>query len=408
LGHYSGIFAWDSAWHYFFLKEIDASRAVAELETLFSTQDEDGRVPHETRFEAPRPHGVLRRVQLQLLSDTYASDGRSRFVDPPVYAWAAADAVREGLVEGEEGVSLLQRAGASLSYFRRARTLPELAYPFNELPLILHPLESGTDGSPQFDEIYGGSLGTVAAMVRLGGRLKRLGWDPLSAVAAGIAGVFDITVVSFYILGLQSVIAAAHQLAESQASRVLRSLPSAGQVEELAAATRGAFRNDRHGLYTSRRLCKLDDEPRQCETATLSGLLPLLWSGGDRTAVEMLRNHGAPEGTFFSGELPRYTVGPRAQGGRAHGDRRGATGRRERLSRLLWRGPCSWMNMNYCLWIMLRTGGFENDASLLADRAAEAVRRLGPWEYLHAQASTGGGAYPFSWNGLILPMLGGD
>ena len=458
-GFYTGIFAWDSAWHYFVLKEIDASRAVAEVQTLLATADSDGRVPHETRFDPEESHAPGRRLQLALLGNTYAPDGRSHFIDPPVHAWAAADAVTSGAAAGRAAADLLIAAARSLDALARTRTLGDLPYPYSHLPVILHPLESGTDGSPQFDEIYGGTLGTVRAMVRLGRRLGRLGWDPAAARAAGIPVIFDITVVAFYLVGLVAVRAAAVSLPREDAATVREALPAIDGIDELVASTLEAFRQEEHGLFTTRWIGtsrwigtrrwigSAGDAAaiRTCRTPTLSGVLPLLvglvgdgdaasnrvppggrgaaewWPAGVPEPGDLVARHLAPGGTFRKDHLPRYTMPPVAAGRRGgrgvtegrrgesratEGRRTGSSGeRREPVARLLWRGPCSWMNMNYCVWGHLPQYGREEDAAELARRAAATVARLGPYEYFHADGSEGGGAHPFSWNGLVLPMV---
>ncbi len=454
-GFYTGIFAWDSAWHYFFLKEIDASRAAAEVQTLLATADSDGRVPHETRFDPEESHGPGRRLQLALLGNTYAPGGRSHFIDPPVHAWAAADAVTSGSVKGREAADLLIAAARSLAALAQRRTLADLPYPYSHVPVILHPLESGTDGSPQFDEIYGGTVGTVRAMVRLGRRLTRLGWDPAAVRAAGIPVVFDITVVAFYLVGLVAVRAAAASLPREDAATVREALPDIDRIDELVASTLEAFLEEERGFFTTRWIGTsrwigtrrwigtkrwiggAGDAAaiRTCRTATLSGVLPLLvglvgdggaasnrvppgargdaerWPAGVPEPGDLVERHLAPGGTFRKDHLPRYTMSPVADGGRGES---GATEggrvdssaeRREGLARLLWRGPCSWMNMNYCVWRLLRRYGREEDAAELARRAAATVVRVGPYEYFHADGSEGGGAHPFSWNGLVLPMV---
>jgi hypothetical protein len=420
-GHYTGIFAWDSAWHYFFLRELDTERAVAELETLFATAEGDGRVPHETRFAGPAPGGLMRRLALLLLASSFDENDRSLFVDPPVYAWAAADAVERGLVSGPRAEKLLARAAASLSWFRTHRTLAGLPYPYSELPLILHPLESGTDASPQFDEVYGGPARLAAAIVDLPRRLRRLGWNPEGALTGGIPAVFDITLISFYLLGVSALHRVARSLGGASARSAagpgthapgLSGLPNPAEHSRLLDAFTNTFRDRASGLFRSAWLpggrasapsrSEHGLEVRPCRTLTLSGILPLLipelaGSLESPRAADTIVRHLHPGGTFFAQALPRYTMPPSAPG-------------REKLPRMLWRGPCSWMNMNYCAWLLLRGGSSARPAAdaaeLLARRALEAVERAGPHEYLHADGHSGGGAYPFSWNGLLLPMAG--
>ena len=109
----------------------------------------------------------------------------------------------------------------------------------------------------------------------------------------------------------------------------------------------------------------------------------------------------SPAVPFWRHELPAFNPGA------------------ERPAKALWRGGCNWANMDYCHWSLLRLYGFTEAAELLTERLA---RRLGAAadgdlvqarEYLDPRPAMGshrpggGGASPFSWNGLLLAMTEG-
>jgi hypothetical protein len=62
--------------------------------------------------------------------------------------------------------------------------------------------------------------------------------------------------------------------------------------------------------------------------------------------------------------------------------------------------------MNYCHWSLLRLAGFGADADLLLERMTRRLASGPAWEYLDPgkRRPGGGGAAPFSWNGLLLAM----
>jgi len=139
------ISAWDSAHAALALLARDAGKALAELETLYRLCGRpDGLLAAERALDAEAA-----RLRATEIGEVFGADGLSVLISPPVAAYAAA---RTALALGEPARALLERACAHLDAIwgeRLPRDTP--------LPVILHPLESGTHGSPAFDEIVDAS-----------------------------------------------------------------------------------------------------------------------------------------------------------------------------------------------------------------------------------------------------------
>src|SRR5262249_30711457 len=84
-------------------------------------------------------------IVLQTLGPIYRDDGRSWLIDPPAAAYAAA---RLYDPKREQTRTFLDRAVGVLDSIDKHRLIKADAP-----PVVLHPLESGTDASPQFDPL---------------------------------------------------------------------------------------------------------------------------------------------------------------------------------------------------------------------------------------------------------------
>jgi len=367
-GTYSSIFAWDSGWNYFWLKNLSEEAAAAELMTLFRTAEEDGKIPHETVYEKKSRYSPLRRLQLRLLRDTFDSSGTSVFIDPPVYLWAAADLLEtaKGLSEADTHF-IRTAADKKIAWIKRSRTIPSLPAPFDRLPVLLHPLESGTDLSPSFDRIYRGLPGLLLSMLTIQNGMKEEDWALSGSIPKRPARlVFDLTFLSFYLLSLQKF---------------------EGLDDELKGDFFESFYNPETKAFESWYI----DRGRLRRTAnpTFSSMLPFLADITDNgTAKRAVARHCLPGGTFWRGKLPCFN-----------------NAEKSRKSPHLWRGSCSWMNMNYCHYLLLNKYGYIEEAAKLSAAVREIVSESSLPEYFNAFSLEPGGASGFSWNGLADSMV---
>jgi hypothetical protein len=133
--------AWDSAHAALAQLTRDPSAACAELETLYAfCGRDDGLLAAERALDAEAAEQRAGEI-----GEVFGPDGKSVLICPPVAAYAAA---RVASLVGEPARALLERSGQHLDAIwgeRLPRDTP--------LPVILHPLEAGTHGSPAFAEL---------------------------------------------------------------------------------------------------------------------------------------------------------------------------------------------------------------------------------------------------------------
>ena len=362
-GTYRSIFGWDSGWNSFWLKTIGTDEAAAELRTLFRTAKPDGRIPHETVFDEKADYSLMRRLQLFLLKNTFDGDGASVFIDPPVYLWSAAELAAGGSLPDEDACFFKEASAAKIDWLIENRTVKDLPEPFCSLPLILHPLESGTDLSPAFDRVYGGLPRLLLSLLSVQRGLKPEDWSLCGRIPEKPVNlIFDLSFISFFLLALERT----------------------GRLkDETAAAFMDSFYDPAGKKFDFWYLHR--GELRRAENPSFSSVLPFLTDICDkREAASAVERHCLPGGTFRRGRLPSFNPESRS-----------------RRSRHLWRGSCSWMNMNYCCFLLLKKYGFVEEAAALSEDLRKAAGSSGFAEYLDAFTLEPGGASGFSWNGLL-------
>lgn len=144
--------SWDSAFIAIGLADIDADRALRELESLFRAQWEDGRLPHIVFNPDAADYfpGPDRWATAELTSAAPRAPRTSGLVQPPVHAlaleriWQMGNAAIRKRVE-----NLLPSAIAWHRYLATARD-PDGSGTLS----IYHPWESGTDNSPRWDDPF--------------------------------------------------------------------------------------------------------------------------------------------------------------------------------------------------------------------------------------------------------------
>ena len=196
---YPALFAWDSGYHALSLLHLDPSQAMEELRTLYcANRLPDGLLSHQRYVPGAEEH---QRFIEELFGPMFDGD-RTPFVDPPTAAYAAA---RISLAIGAPADQLLDEAVSHLRALARCRTVGGCS-----LPAVLHPFETGTEGSALMRGLLPGGLGASLA------RLKELttsccaaGMAPEAALADGHGFVvYDPTMCGWYLLALEEVAAA--------------------------------------------------------------------------------------------------------------------------------------------------------------------------------------------------------
>ena len=198
---YPALFAWDSGYHALSTRHFAPDLAIGELATLYRANSLPGGLLSHQRWV---PGAEQHRAGIEDLFGPMFDGDRTPFIDPPVAAYAAA---RLGLSLGSAADGLLDAAVAHLRALAAHRTVDG-----GSLPVVLHPFETGTEGSAGMRPLLPEGLAAFLA------RLKEL---TVSAVAAGMSVetalanghpfvVHDPAVCGWYLLALEEVAAACH------------------------------------------------------------------------------------------------------------------------------------------------------------------------------------------------------
>jgi hypothetical protein len=196
---YPALFAWDSGYHALSLLHLEPHAAIEELTTLYrANRLPDGLLSHQRFIPGAEQH---QRFIEKLFGPMFDGD-RTPFVDPPTSAYAAA---RLSLALGAPADRLLDEAVSHLRALARERTVDG-----GSLPAVLHPFETGTEGSAIMQDLLPGSLGaSLARFKELTISARSAGMAPEAALAAGHGFVvYDPTVCGWYLLALEEVAAA--------------------------------------------------------------------------------------------------------------------------------------------------------------------------------------------------------
>jgi len=196
---YPALFAWDSGYHALSLLHLDPGIALEELRTLYrANRLPDGLLSHQRFVPGAEEH---QRFIEDLFGPMFDGD-RTPFVDPPTAAYAAA---RISLAVGAPADQLLDEAVSHLRALARCRTVGG-----RSLPAVLHPFETGTEGSALMRGLLPGGLGASLARLKdLTTSCRAAGMAPEAALASGHGFVvYDPTMCGWYLLALEEVAAA--------------------------------------------------------------------------------------------------------------------------------------------------------------------------------------------------------
>lgn len=196
LTRYPALFCWDSGYHALALLHLDPDAAVEELTTLYRANGlPDGLVSHQRYVPGAEEH---RRFIEELFGPMFDGD-RTPFIDPPTAAYAAA---RLSLALGAPADRLLDEAVSHLRALGRSRSIAG-----GSLPAVLHPFETGTEGSALMQSLLPGGLSaSIALFKELTISCRSSGMAPEAALADGHGFVvYDPTMCGWYLLALEEV-----------------------------------------------------------------------------------------------------------------------------------------------------------------------------------------------------------
>jgi hypothetical protein len=384
LSAYPCLFAWDSGFHALALRHFDPAAAQQELVTLYrANRLESGALSHERPL--PESDERTRRV-VSTLGPLYREDGRSWLIDPPVAAYAAGQLAMQ---LGAPARPLLADATLHLDAVWSQRLPPDTG-----LPVILHPLESGTDGSPLFDELVEATsleewCDEIASLTRSAVACR---FEPERALRAGHAFVVEDPVFcGWFLLALEAVGAAWEKLGDARATQKLKI-----RADMIAEAILERLWWDAEEIFAA--LDRRRGAPLQAVTA--GGLAPCASRtlGHDERVRRALDRHLVPGTTRLWGAKgisynPIVAERPLA------------------ADEPLWRGNAIWAAPQYWCHLALVRAGRTSEARVARTQLEELVETEGFREYYDAVTGAGRGAgreHGFTWPALALEMAAAE
>ncbi len=390
-GLYPHQWSWDSAFIAIGLRHISPRRAQQELDSLFSAQWDDGRLP-QIVFDPARddysPGAAFWRSDRIPGSPGVPTAG---LVQPPNHAWATLLVHQADPVESRRR-RFLERAYPRLVawhqyLYTRRRSLA------SGLAAVVHPWESGMDNSPYWDaplENVAGSFGQDIPRPDLEHadateRPSNREYDKYLYIAATYrdadcddsdkACPFRVEDPAFNALWARS------ELALAVIADELGCVPAydhPGRARDIAVALESLWDADL-GTYVARDAITWDTQKYR----TVSGLLPLLLPGiGHGDELEALLR-GPHFGLGESRLVPSHDLlAPTFDSSR------------------YWRGP-SWFNTAWLLVEALNTRGATADAHALAESLAEIAGNNDFPEYVDPHTGEPHGTRLFSWTAAL-------
>jgi len=362
--------AWDSAFIAIGLSHIDPKRGLLELQSLFSAQWTDGRVPH-IRFDpkvkdyAPGP-------------EFWGTESSSSISQPPVFAMALKRLVETGL-EDPAIPGLIRAIDRAHLFFHQQRDPLGLG-----LVAVAHPWESGLDNSPAWDTPLGNVITTQGPTVKR--KSAEVIVDPTQRPSDDEYARYEKIVAEITENGFGM---GSFQVYDPMMTALLakNELELCWLSEKYGIETEAGRRANRltssltEHLWDSekKRFVFLDAMTRKRLTPDiLATYIPLLLDLPEEIADTL--KQGLRE--KYWAEWPLPSVAPTSELFEA---------------RRYWRGP-TWINMN---WFLAPILGKE-----LIKKTLELVDRNGFFEYFQPETGEGLGGESFSWTAaLVLDLL---
>ena len=376
---YSCLFSWDSGYHALALSHLDRAAAWEELRILYGANTTDqGLLAHER----PMPGAEARtKLVVEWLGPIYRPDGRSWLIDPPVGAFAVARLYNAAL---DPTATLLAAATAHIEATRRHRTLTP-----GIIPVILHPLESGADASPLYDDIVDGSSrrNLLTHHRSLSETLEAVAYDPARArKKAHSFIVSDPIFCGWYLLALEALAEAWRRAGDTaraerldvRAERLTKALIAELWCEDLQLFVGYDHVNQ-----------------RQLKVATLGGVILAASRNVIKTGLsaKVIAAHLSPGKSTFWGPCG-VAFNP-------------LNGREILPNALLWRGDVVWGATQYWAYLVLARNGHDALATQARDQLHALIAQSGFREYYSAATGKGFGAGVeggFTWPALVLDM----
>jgi hypothetical protein len=342
---------WDSCFHAVVWAHLGDERALGELASALSAQDEDGFVPHLRYGDGPSPHAGL-----------WGRAHASTITQPPMYGHAAAALSRCGMRPPDD---VLVRATAGLRFLldRRRRSPAGLVE-------LCHPWESGCDDSPRWDDMIPGGRSASAWFDLKGSLVASIERAPGGAPLHNPA--FAVGSVGFSALVAWNAVELAEVTDDAELRRAALELVEA--IDDRWDPDLASWVDDGSTAAGSGRI------------RTLDALLPLLV----RARPEAIAALTDP--TAFGAYC-----GPRGVH-IAEPSHEPAT---------YWRGP-AWPQLTYLLWLSTSSVYARTAAVSLSRSMVRGASASGFAEYWEAETGRALGAVPQTWSALTMVVAAGS
>jgi len=384
---YRAFYAWDSGWHVIAMSRLDPAKALSELVTIYNTQTEGGRIPHEVRVPELAAEDPIRKAVVYAVRRQYDDQGKSAFIDPPSFLVAAEMLYRQG--RDKKVLELIPAMEGCARYLTEDRDL------FGDsLVSIIHPWESGTDMAPVFDAPMGFNMKNPFTPVKAGLAYPKLlnfcadhDWDPKKLAKQNRFVFEDVGMNSLTARGLQSLSYLCEQAGETAAASKW-----SDKARSMVAAMEEIFWDDEAAFFYPR----YDrEEPKLSKRKCMTGALPLLTGLVSEEKAQRLINENLLAKKHFYGE--------RLVPFNSKSELEGETIPLEDV--MIWRGHCIWTNMSWMAARLAENYGHKSYPREVARSTARFIKNEGFHEFYDFRTGQGKGAPNFTWPALVVDLM---
>lgn len=379
--HYPYQWFWDSCFHVITLSHLAPELAKDELQSLVSSQQQDGFIPHVIFWRSR----LFRRGQklwnyLQTPSWTFKPK-ITGMIQPPVLAMAL-----EELYKNTNDITLLKRflpkVEAYYLWLENNRDPDE-----DNLIAIISPYESGLDYSPCFDETVNFKNGNLYKLYlryrKIDIKNKVNKFVSKKILEKDYFNVEDVLVNSIWAEALAAMARLFELVGEKRKSE-----HASHKAKLVAKAIIEKCFDEKDGLFYN----LSSKKEKMLKTKTIESLFPIILDDIDKKLVDnLVNNHLLNEKEYW---LPYPVPSVPADEPTFNPNE----------NRYIWRGP-TWMNLNWFIVKGLKKHGYSDIANHIIDKSKEMIEKSGFREYFNPYTAEGGGAYSFGWSTLIVDML---
>lgn len=344
---------WDSCFHAIVWAELgEADRALLELQTLLTTIEPSGFVPHMNFVKDPSAS-----------PDFWGRWGASSITQPPMFGHAIAELARRGIDVPEE---LSAKAARALLFFVKHRLDSSTG-----LVTLVHPWESGADNSPRWDGYYAtpfGEAGWQEEKISLLDSIQRdSDGTPLHNPAFDVASVSFSALVTFNLSELADATGAVDASVVDELTEAVEARWDEDRMTWVDATVSGKQMPSLASPVLDAQLCVLCDSTPERLEAVCENLFDAEIFGAPFGPAGVSQQHPTYDGNGY------------------------------------WRGS-AWPQLSYLFWHIMTKLNRAQEAALLADQVKQGAELSGFAEHWNPQTANPGGAVPQSWSTLCVVM----